>query len=127
MVTILKETSGSLLEERLKLDAQIAALEDRIKQIKAHRLAIDMRLSDALREADVEEVRRSGYRAFNKVQHSYTPTDWSAFHEFVYDEQRADLFQRRLVLDPLIERYEREIETPGINVYTYSKLAILKV
>lgn len=119
--------------------SEISALADKYANARLERLAqskilaqfeaVESDLKGRLIQVMVEtETSATGGAFIVKCTPHDTPTpeDWPEIHQFVKDNDALDLLQKRLHQGACKERWDDDIEIPGVSHFTVHKLTVGK-
>lgn len=119
-------TLGSLIDQMLEFDDQIAALNKQAKDLKEKKDVIEVQLIAALEAQGIESSR--GTRATATLNISEVPQckDWDQFYNFVHKHKQAYLFEKRISAkvwrELLIGRDNKAI--PGVEAFTRKVISL---
>ena len=122
-VDILVETYVALRERKAlltrELEANIVPLEEGMHKIS---LALDRRLTSN----GADSIRTKHGIVYRTTKRFSTCGDWGAFGQWVIENARPDLFQRRLNNAGVIELLEGGVVLPGVQVVSQQEIAVRK-
>jgi hypothetical protein len=101
-------------------DAKIEPIEDALKQIK-------VALSDRLKAVGAESIRTKAGTVFRSVKRFTNVGDWASFHEYLWENKRFDLLQRRVNNPGVISIVEDTgVIPPGCVIVSEEEINIRK-
>lgn len=101
--------------------------EEEDAELKAQQDAIKAQLLEHCRDNDVTSVRTDSGMFYRTTKTRYWASDWPALHAFARENDRLDIFEKRLaqgVMKQLIE--EDGDAVPGVNVDTEYVITVRK-
>lgn len=99
-------------ELKQKYEAEDAVLKDKLERLESW-------LKSKQLEQGVTQFKSDSGVAFQVVKNRYSCVDWSAFHNWLIENNRLDLLERRVAQRALNEmREETGKIPPGLNVFS---------
>lgn len=104
------------VQMRDRLAEMKAAYDASTAEIKAGMAKLEGAIMDTLNEQGVESVRTNAGTAFKSVSTSATIADWDAYLQFVKDNDRFDMLEKRCS-KLAVEQYRSANDDlpPGVN------------
>ena len=117
---------GALFNKRLELKMELAECSKREKLLKEGVDAIDAQLKKFLYDSDVDKVAKDGFTAKIATKTGTKVEDWDKLYQYITENNRFDMLQRRLVVAPFKEAQENEQTIPGVEIYDYTDLSVTR-
>ena len=104
---------------RLAMQKEVDAVKKRENELRDH-------IIDNLSVSDDTGAVGKKYIAQIKPEDKPTVNDWEEFYDFIFDQDRPDLLQKRLSEKAIQEMWEDGKEVPGIGKFIAKKLSVTK-
>jgi hypothetical protein len=106
--------------ERLAAQKIVDKIEDEEKQLKAQ-------LIQACKEAGISSIGGSKYGANYKTKDKPTVGDWAKLYAFIKENDAFDLLHKRLTEKAVEERWEDNVEIPGVVKFPVDDITMFTV
>ncbi len=103
---------------RIAMQKEVDEVEKREKELRDH-LINEM-------DADSEGAVGKRYVAAIKTEEVPIVEDWDDFNDYMLDEDRVDLLQKRLSVKAIKELLDDGVKVPGINTMIVKKVSLTK-
>lgn len=113
----LADSYAKARDERLVKQKELAKYEETERDLKNQ-------LIQKMVDAEVPIIGGSYATVTCKAKDVPTAEDWPTIHQFMKDNDAMDLMQKRLHEGAVKERWDDEVEIPGVGHYTVHKLSI---
>ena len=120
---------------------ELPALVDKYQEVRASRLAKEKEaeaiktketeilegILGALRESNTEAIGGSTHLAKRVVKDEPMVEDWEILHLHIQTTGEFELLHRRLTATAVKERWDMDVEVPGVGAFPVEKLSLTKL
>ena len=116
-----------LVVKRIQLKTELDAANKVCKAIKSDLSELDDSLLKEMSEAKQDLTRIEGFTVSVTRQELFTPIDWSAFGDYVVENQLTHLYQRRLTQKAVEEAVQLYGSAVPVEKFTKRSISVRKV
>lgn len=122
----LNELPGIIDAYQRQREARLAK-EKEAEVLKAAESQLKEAILSTLRESETEAIGGTTHLAKRVVQDEPTVEDWDVLWDHVLATREFDLIQRRVTPTAVKERWDQDVEVPGIGSFPVEKLSLTKL
>jgi phosphopantetheinyl transferase (holo-ACP synthase) len=122
----LEEVPG-LIDKYQETRARRLVKEKEAAAVKELELELQLAILEALKESNTEAIGGTTHLAKRVVKDEPIVEDWEVLQTHIQSTGEFDLLHRRLTATAVKERWDMEVEVPGVGAFPVEKLSLTKL
>lgn len=126
MTTKFPTTIGACIDELYELRAKRLAGQKEVDRVKAIEQMYEDHILANFTKTDLRGAKGDIATAAIKKSTVYNIDDWSAYTQWVHDNEAYDCLQKRLSSTAIAARFDNGEEVPGVSTFEKVSLSLTK-